>query len=648
MSDPFDWQIGEEDDELPPFEAHGEASRGYWVWSFLILLGAVAAASLVFGGYRTTTNRLEAVQDDVGAVIQAHLDVQGTAVKNGDGDLFFSLHEESPSWQAAQLLPLNQTFYQANPHVTRVQVQDEMIWANVTAQIDHQPVSRLMFFSRSGTELQQVATDRAFWGNDQTLATSWGELRYSDADEVWIDEVDHFVAETISHQCNVNCLANKRSFQLTLATDYGETAVDNHIRIPSPRLLALNNDGQPADLFWDALEAKIIQQITPATIRFGIPPAWFPLVDYENAAKEFMALHPDITVELVPLDSNDPEQADVTALDGATLFPTESMLASGQVRNLSTYLVTDESFDHSDFYSQLWRGAWWREQFWLVPQAGQMRMLYYDRTSYQAINQPEPSLRWTWDEMEQDMAHFAEADISPEWGFLDAGNDALFSYAYNLSNSCEEPDPLCDATLTTESIEETLTWYLSHSGKPGHMPDMTRIKLALPESVYDQEAHTVLLSNWQSAHRRSVIWVEDAKRFELMVLLGPMGVVPFPGSDRFDGITPVWVQGHIIFQHSERPLATWKWISYLSNQPLSSRFRYVPARSSVAIESEYWATLPRQLSEPMRTAVPFARPILIEEQHLFSWELLTAVIAGDLTPQQAANLNYQPNWFGSR
>lgn len=650
MSDPFDWQIGEEDDELPPYEAHDRASKWYWAWPLSALLITAVITAFVIGGYKTGTKHIQEFQEDYNDIVQANLDLQTQAMKEGDGDLFFGLHEKNAGWQAAQLLPENQAFYKASPQVTRVQVQDDMIWANVSATVASESINRIMFFSQSGQSIEQVASDPAFWGRLKTESTSWGELSFYEADEVWLDQFDTFVSDVVAAQCAKSCLEDKTTFTLVISKDYGDTAVKNEIRLPSPRIYALDNNGTPATLYWARLEQAITNQITPATVRFGIPPSWFPIVDYEQAAEQFMALHPDITIELVPLDTNDPEQVDYSALqlDGATLFPTESMLASGVVRNLSTYFISDPTFDHSDFYTQLLQASCWKEQFWLVPQAGQMRMLYYDRNAYQRIDHPEPSLRWTWDEMQEDMNLFAASDIGSEWGFLDAGNDALFSYAYNWSNNrLDSAGQDCDQALKADAVEATLEWYLSQAGQPGHMPDMTRLKMPLPTSIYDQEARTLILSNWQSAHRRSVIWVEDPKHFELMYLLGPMGVVPFPGSDRFDGTTPVWVHGHIIYQDSKRPLATWEWISYLSNQPLSTRFRYVPARSSVAIESEYWATLPRQLSEPMRTAVPFARPILIEEQHLFSWDDLTAVYQGTLTPAQVAAMNYQPNWFGA-
>lgn len=651
MTDPFDWHVGEdENDALPVVEEGVNAPKRVWLKSLLSVVATAVFLLFIFGGYRTGEQQLENFEADSQTLVQAHLDLQANAVKNGDGDLFFSLHEDSSVWRAAQLLPLNQAFYKDQPQVTRTQTNETVIWANVTAGKRNNQRSRILFFRKlPDGSLEQMATDSAFWGGRMARATAWGTLRIYRADEGWIEQIETFVQETIEAQCKQGCLEEKTTFRLDVGTGYDETAVSHQLNIPSPRLVALDADGEPAEAYWTLLEQRIIRHITPATIRFGVPSDGLPLLEYQLATEAFMAQNPHIIVELVPLDSLDPSQIDHTSLDGASLFPTESMLADGTVRNLTDFLATDDSFDHTDFYEQIWQGAWWQHQFWLVPQAGQMRLLYYDRTAYADAGQPEPSLRWSWTELEQDMDAFAQADIVQDWGFLDGGNDVLFSYAYNTLNSCEQlNNGNCSESLTPEAIEATLAWYASQSGDPGHIPDMTRLKLPLPTSIYDDEARTIIHNHWQSAQRRAVIWVEESKRFELMVQLGPMGIVPFPGSDRFDGTTPMWMHGHIVYQHSERPLATWQYISFLSRQNLGSRFRYMPARASVAEETQYWARLPHQLSDPMRTAVPFARPVLIEEQHYFSWDVVTAVTSGQITPAQAAQRTSETNWFGAK
>lgn len=649
MTDPFDWHVGEEEEDALPIAEEATTAPG-WFWFNSAAIVAITAVILLFilSGYRTGQRQLENLESNARTLVQAQLDLQAEAIQNGDGELFFSLHEDNTVWRAAQLLPENVAFYRANPKVTRTQTTDNRVWANVSAGKQGGKINRIMFFVRQpdGT-IQQVATDPAFWGGTTARIAPWGTLRIQSADKGWADQVEAFVQNTIDARCAEACLKEKTTFRLNIGTGYDETAAPDQINIPSPRLVALDDEGEPADIFWQMLEQRVVRHITPATIRFGVPVNGLPLIEYESAVEAFMAENPDIIVELVPLPSRDPTEIDHEGLDGATLFPTESMLADGTVRNLTDYLLTDSAFEHKDFYEQIWQSAWWQHQFWLVPQAGQMRLLFYDRTAYQKTGHPEPSLRWSWSELERDMDIFANSDIHADWGLLDSGNDLLFSHAYNVLESCEQPSETCSETLTPDAIEAALTWYAAQSGEPGHIPDMSRLKLDLPVSIYDREARGIILSNWQSVQRRAVIWVDDSERFELAIQLGPMGIVPFPGSDRFDGTTPMWMYGHIVYQQSERPLATWRFISFLSRQHLASRFRYVPARSSVAVETQFWARLPQQLSDPMRTAIPFARPVLIEEQHYFSWDVVTAVVSGDLTPAQAAKIDPEPDWFGA-
>jgi ABC-type glycerol-3-phosphate transport system substrate-binding protein len=307
------------------------------------------------------------------------------------------------------------------------------------------------------------------------------------------------------------------------------------------------------------------------------------------------------------LDAAQPTLADLSGLDAVGAAPTEALLATGAVRDLTPLMQTDGRFDRSDFYEQLWQGVWWRERMWFMPLAGSMNLLYYDKNAYREAGQPEPTIRWTWQEIVADMTAVSHGQSALNgqlaWGFLDVGPDALFSYAYNWGNMCEEATVLCDQPLTPEAIAATLDWYHSLAGQPGQMADLT---------VLSEAERAGVLSNWQSARRRAVIWVETPLRYELRVQMDPMGVVPFPGSDRFDGITPLGVQGAFITMESERPYAAWEWLKFLTYQTPSARFRFVPARPSVATASQFWSRLPHDLANAMRTAFPFSRPVLIE------------------------------------
>ena len=110
-------------------------------------------------------------------------------------------------------------------------------------------------------------------------------------------------------------------------------------------------------------------------------------------------------------------------------------------------------------------------------------------------------------------------------------------------------------------------------------------------------------------------------------------------------MTPLYVDGNFISGLSQRPLAVWQWLKFLSYQPPIGRYRYVPARPSVAARVNYWTSLPRPLADPMRTAFSFSQPITIGDQAYFSWDQLTAVATNQLTPDEAARRPVPIPWF---
>jgi len=373
-------------------------------------------------------------------------------------------------------------------------------------------------------------------------------------------------------------------------------------------------------------------------------------------ADQFMAAHPGITIELVFFESI-PEDLLTLALefDGASVPPTETMLVAGQVHDLTDYIRSDPDFDKGDFYEQIWQGTLWRERNWFMPEAAGMKVLYYDKEAYRAAEYPEPPSRWTWEEMAQDVSTISTEQAQPSelaWGYLDVGLDSLFSYAYNWDNQCSETATVfCQTPLKTENVAAALDWYGQMAGHPGLMPDLTgqlldvfsQTQMSTMESIVGEEQQAILLLNFQGSRRKAAVWVDSPVNYEFNLLLSPVGIASFPGSDRFDGITPLWLDGSFISQQSERPLAVWQWLKFLSYQPPTARF--IPARPSVAAEMGYWATLPRPLGDVMRTAFPFARPVTIEEQGMLTWEQVTAVIKEELTASEAAQQRPAKIWF---
>lgn len=637
MGNQFHWQIDENENEPAIGDEekgrHGR-NRRFWFVIFFIL------AFILIGAWGAVRWQLHRAQESLRQQVQAALALEQTAVYNGDGDLFFSLQSPDPAWWAAQLHPHNLARTRANRQVTDVEQVGGMFWANITWPVAEtgEIYQYIAFFQPVNGRLLHTATDPAYWGRNFRLETAWGRLDYMEVDAPWMEEIAAFVTAVIAETCPAGCLPDALPLTLAVTPDGSDTAVPHRLHIPSPRLLALDAAGQPAAPFWDELRHRLQLYLTPTTIRFAVPPEIEQMADYEAAAQAFMAAHPHITVEIVPLA--DPTSADLLAYDGAAFPLTEALLASGLVVDLTDYARSDPDFAPGDFYEQIWQGGEWHGRTWFLPYAAEMPVLFYDKAAYLAAQYPEPSLRWTWTEMLQDMIITARPYVAdrPSWGFVDPGNDALFSFAYSWENDCHEPAVIrCEQPLTETAVIAAFVWYVGMADEPGQMPDLTEIPAREREN---------LLINWQSARRRTVIWVDSPRRYEFQRLLAPLGVTLFPGSNQFDGVTPLHVSGHFISQQAENPRAVWEWLRFLSFWPPRAQFRLIPARPSVAESSRFWQTLPRELGNPMRIAFPFGRPIKLAEQRFFTEEQVTAVLSGEATPEQATQLIPTLEWFG--
>jgi hypothetical protein len=627
MGNQFQWHTDEEFDPPPdpsPQRPHRSWEiAGFWLSTAVIII-------VLAGGWLFTQRRLAQADDDIRASLQTLLDVRQDAFLSGDGDLFFTTFTADPAWQAAQLLPFNQTAHRAGLTITRVESNEDVVWANATWRESGETLQRLLFFEKRNGRYQQIATDPDYWGSLSNTPTNWGRIRSYKPDEDWLPEINSFVETACAGECE--------PFTLILANNYAETAVSDSIQVPSPRIFAVGVDGDPAPAYWEMLKQRLTAKLNPAVIRIALPPQTLltpHIFAYQHLAAQFMAENPDIRLDLVILDEIPTEPGQLAGFDGAAFLPTAAMITAGEVYDLTPLVNTDASFAQGDFYEQIWQGAWWRERMWFMPQAAGMHLLFYDKAFYELADLAEPSLRWTWQEMGDDLtalkAPVTAVDSPLQYTtFLDADRDALYSYAYNWQTECPEAVTVrCQTALTPVRVTAALDWYRQ----------LARPSAVMPILPVDS---TSARWNWKAAVR-----VEAPVYYEHFLQLAQMGVAPFPGSDRFDGITPLWLEGSFITQHSKNPLAVWRWLTFLSHQPPLASFRLIPARPSVAEAASYWQILPRPLNEAMRTAFPFSRPILLGDRLVFTDEMVTAVLRGDISPEEAARQRTETIWFSN-
>ena len=466
--------------------------------------------------------------------------------------------------------------------VTRLSSQGDEIWANVSWNQGAESFQRVLFFHREGGRLLLAPSGDDYWRARLRQTYSWGALRYEELDEEWVAAIATYVEQTVAELCaQQECRPARLPFTLTVAGDYTRTAAKGEIRLPSPRILALTEAGEPSSLFWQQLHDELADYLTPATIRFAIPPPRSSpccrSLDFEGAAAEFMRLNPGIRVELVALDVlPDDLSLLATEFDGVAIPPTVDMVAAGSVTDLTDFAHSDPAFGAGDFYQHVWQGAQWRERTWFVPTTAEFNLLYFDKESYAIAGVPEPNLFWQWADMSESGPAVLAAQpeySSLTWQLLDVSRDALFAYAYSLAGSCPDTDVSpCFLPLQSHQIAEALNWYKGLV-QQGQMPDLT-------QQSADEREWT--LNNYQSAQRHALFWVDQPIRFEYYQLLDPVAIVPFPGVENMEGVTPLWVDGAFISSQSTRPRVTWEWLEFLSYQPPVESYRLVPARPSVA------------------------------------------------------------------
>ncbi len=631
----FNWQLDIEESWGEP-ENKPEPKRPLNAIWFLVV--AVVVVTAVLSGWFAAQRQVTRAESALKETIQNILDLEHEAVSGGDGDLYFALLADDAAWRAAQLNPENLAANHAGYTVTRAQARDEFVWANVTWEAEGRTYQRIAFFQQQNGVYVHAPTAPGYWGEPLSRRSDWGDLAFRQIDEGMAALITAYVDKFIAETCPQNCVDGRLPFTLELTDNYQQTAVAGTIQAPSPRLAALGQDGRPAAPFWQILRQRLEDYLSPTTIRFALPPPFLPGVyrmDYAQAAADFMALYPDIAIELIPLPKLPADLADLAQFDGAALPPTADMVAAGLVADLTDFARTDPEFHSQDFYDAIWQGAIWRDRLWFMPQSAHFKLLFYDSLAYRQADLPEPAWQWQWADMEADMAALL-AQQTYDWGFMDLGPDSLLAYAYNLAGDCVETAfSLCPPPLQPTHIAAALDWY-EPLIQTGQMP-------SLVEQADASERGGP--STLQTARRRAAFWVDEPLYFEYYLLFNPIGVAPFPGAGFLDGVTPIWVDGNFISAGSEHPRAVWQWLAFLSQQPPTPRFRYIPARPSVAAETEYWFTLPRPLVNVMRMAFNSARPVTLADKLIFTPERLTAVIAGDISSLASAQNQSEIVWF---
>lgn len=383
------------------------------------------------------------------------------------------------------------------------------------------------------------------------------------------------------------------------------------------------------------------------TVTFGVQ--GFQRAQYTGLVEQFNAENSEVQVQIVVLDDLmrsgvqfDPDQMlrqVVSAADTAVpFFITPSAIEKGYFQDLQPLMDADPTFDEDDFYAAALNAYRADGGTYALPRLVRVQVLNYNQDLWQAANLPAPAPDWEWSDLiaaAEELAQTRGGEVEV-YGLMEIGGVAtligeLQQAGVNIIDTPVEELQLDDPVFV-EALEDTAD--LVESGAV-YVP-VTESGVSSFNSNEMQE----LIEN-----QRVAMWTSNLLPDEAISDLDfALGAAPLPDSPIFSFGN---VEGYVMSSGTEHPEEAWRWLEFLSRQPLAEgpgmamMGNQAPARISVAEESGYWADMDNEREAAIRATLE--RPTNLVPQSLFSGvspfavlnSSLEAVLTDEATPQQA-------------
>jgi ABC-type glycerol-3-phosphate transport system substrate-binding protein len=618
----FSWS----DEPAPPTPPPPPKRSGRWIGvTLLTIIGLGALGWFLLQWWNAPSPA--AAEQMIGEMLTA----ERAAFAAGNGPVFFATLPDDPAWQAAQLWPESLSMYAAGRTLVSLEQQGDHVAARLGWESEAGPMTRGAFYTWQAGTLQPAADAPWFWGGMRHQSTEWGALVYAEADAVWASEMESYIGAALERLCAAACLYEGEPLTVSIATTYATTAAPKQIVIPSPHLIAVDGAQEPGPAFWQMLEARLADALTPATIRFAVPAA--EASNYAAAAARFQAENPAITVVIVPVEEM--ATLDLATIDGALLVPSASQIGAGQVVDLTAFAETDPAFDAADFHPRLLAGVTWQGRRWAAPIGGWWSLYYSDVRAHELAGlAPGPPSGWSG--MEGQIARLANAAGNERlrMPFADFTGDSLLSLAGAVH--CAEDDAQCHGRLSPEAVRSALSWHAGVMAAQPGSPDLRQFTTA--------ERRNFALNNL-SRPREIGAWIETPAYFEHNLQIAPLTLMPLPAGPTVRS-TPIHVLGGMISSNSQRPRAVWQWLDFLTRERPINEPRTLPGRRAVAEQIGFWEQLPAEVRTPMGEAFEYGRVVRIDEHEIFRPAIIAELLSGSASAADLADEALEIEWFG--
>jgi len=220
---------------------------------------------------------------------------------------------------------------------------------------------------------------------------------------------------------------------------------------------------------------------------------------YETLVDAFMALHPEIAVELMHIPSQSDYRKRLGA-DFAAGTPADIVLlnyrrygpfaAKGVIEPIGPYLAQSALIKVEDFYSQAIEPYYWEGTLMCIPQNLSSLVVYYNQDLFDAVGLARPSNDWTWaDFLAAAKALTQDTDGDGVTDIYGLGTDAtIFRVApfiwANGGELVDTPDAPTALALDTPAAKEALQWFIDLQVIHGVAPGLPQEQAEASESRF--------------------------------------------------------------------------------------------------------------------------------------------------------------------
>lgn len=337
----------------------------------------------------------------------------------------------------------------------------------------------------------------------------------------------------------------------------------------------------------------------------------------EPLMAKFHQENPSITVQFVPLSETNYSEGATTEerllalATGAdtSLTSIRSSAMGAYFLDLQPLIDADSSFDQADFWSgSLSAMEDSQGRILGLPVTLFLRGIFYDKAVFDVANLSYPQPGWTWEDFQRTVSILTQKQADGvRYGYADRATLSILQplIGYQL----EMNDGLIDAN----ALAAELAWYVS----------MAQDDQIFPLQETDNEAWLSLFQNdsypamWHGTMSEFLLGVTGEPEATDLIshfATSAYGFVPFPvaadGSN--SNTTPLGAQYGVISAGTNYPLASWKWLKYLtehwliSNQNDPQQQITVPSRGSVAEAVGFLDNFPSHIQPAVKYALEHA------------------------------------------